>query len=808
MAQKSLSLKKSLQAQLILWVGLCLWLVGGIIIAYAALVSQASAVESAKQIAIGQAKNEATNVKAQIEVALDSARTSGTAFTAIKAKTQPISLTRDQVNGMLYSILQGNPQFLATYTLWEPDAFDGKDAAYVNQAGHDSTGRFIPYWNRGGAGGAIELAALADYEKPGVGDYYLIPKNTLKESIIEPYIYPINGKDVLMTSLVEPIVVDGKFYGISGVDFTLDFLQKLADGVNIYNKTGRLDLISNTGIIAASTGKPELVGKNVSEVLKDAQDHLKIIQAGEEDVAVKDNALIVYTPIQVGFTTTPWSARIEIPYSVITAQATQNTRQMVLIAVVLTTLGVLAIWFLIGQIAIRPLRVITSRLDLLQMGDLNRNGSQQAINILIQREDEIGIASRGLAKTETYLQEMAATAQSIATGDLTVTVNPRSENDELGQSFTLMVAGLRSMIHQVSENATSLTLSSTQLASAAGQAGQATSQISTTIQQVAQGITQQTESISKTASSAEKMGEAITGVTHGAQEQSRAVARTSDITTQISTAIQQVAAHAKTSVQVSSQAAETARAGARTVQETIQGMQSIKAKVGLSSEKVLEMGQRSDQIGTIVETIDDIASQTNLLALNAAIEAARAGEHGKGFAVVADEVRKLAERSSTATKEIGGLIKGIQKTVSEAVAAMGEGAKEVEKGVVRANQSDEALNSILKAAEAVNQQVEEIARAAQLISGSANDLVSSMDAVSTVVEENTAATRVMSANSGEVTQAVESIASVSEENSAAVEEVSASTEEMSAQVEEVNASAQSLSEMASALQQVVAQFKF
>jgi methyl-accepting chemotaxis protein len=218
------------------------------------------------------------------------------------------------------------------------------------------------------------------------------------------------------------------------------------------------------------------------------------------------------------------------------------------------------------------------------------------------------------------------------------------------------------------------------------------------------------------ASTAERMASAGHELSSTAQQQSQAASAQTDRTSQVATAmhemsstVTQVSESARQAANAADEATKTARSGGSVTEASVGSMRAIAASVSATAGKIQELGKNSDQIGEIVAVIEDIADQTNLLALNAAIEAARAGEQGRGFAVVADEVRKLAERTSKATKEIASRIQTIQSETNNVVQAMNQGTQQVEEGVKSTEKTGESLQEIIRMNDQVRDMINQIA---------------------------------------------------------------------------------------------------
>lgn len=362
------------------------------------------------------------------------------------------------------------------------------------------------------------------------------------------------------------------------------------------------------------------------------------------------------------------------------------------------------------------------------------------------------LVSRGISRP---VGDVAKAASKIANGDLSIESISYQSSDEIGQlamAFNQMLSNLRAIIRQVSVSAEQVAASSEELTASAEQSAQAATQVAMTIIEVAEDTEKQRQNISETVTTTDKMA----------------------------TSIQQVASNAVNSMTLSDQTADAAQKGRRAIEAAVKQMGTIDRKVGESSEVITNLGERSKEIGQIVDAISNIAGQTNLLALNAAIEAARAGEQGKGFAVVADEVRKLAEQSQEAAKQIAILISEIQGETDKAVSAMEEGTREVNTGINVVNVAGRSFAEISKLISQVSDQSKDISNSIQQM---VND-------------------------SQEVGVYIQKVDQISNDISGETQTVSAATEEQSASMQEIASSSQALAHMAVELQEVVARFKF
>lgn len=417
------------------------------------------------------------------------------------------------------------------------------------------------------------------------------------------------------------------------------------------------------------------------------------------------------------------------------------------------------------------------------------------------------ILSRSISKPVTAL---ALAAVDISKGNLTVKtpeVNTRDEIKDLAEAFSVMVTNLKELITNINKTSETVAATSQDLSGNAGEAAKVTQQVAATISQVAQGSAEQARSSADTVQVMGQATHAIEQLDAGSREQSRGIVETTSTVNDMVLRIEQMVEGMQTVKEVAEHNGIVAVNGGEEVNKTVNGMLRVKSAVFETARKIHELGEQSQKIGEIIQVIDDLAEQTNLLALNAAIEAARAGEHGKGFAVVADEVRKLAERSGKATKEITELISDIQNGTKIAVESTEVGTKEVEEGVILAQKAGQALNDIVEGVKTSGDKVQEIMGLIDEIMNNSQEVSKAINNVAIISEESTAATEEMSSAAQIVHSSIENVAAISEQNASAAEQVSASTEELTASIEEISASSETLSSMALELKQLVSRFR-
>lgn len=400
------------------------------------------------------------------------------------------------------------------------------------------------------------------------------------------------------------------------------------------------------------------------------------------------------------------------------------------------------------------------------------------------------------------MTELEIAITKLESGDLTYGIAPATKpidnpsNDEIGKMsvvFNRMLgkakacidayeksrANLSALVNNLKENAELVASTSAQLDRASEETGQAANSIAQTIQQVATASDESAKSATQIASGSEQLAQSSTQAASAMER--------------LQISISEVQSGGAKQDEATIQASETAAAGSQAVEQTVASMAKIQNQVATSSEAVRDLGEKGQQIGLIVQTIEDIAQQTNLLALNAAIEAARAGEQGKGFAVVADEVRKLAERSSEATKEIATLIDSVRAGVDQAVSAMEATNNEVTQGSAQSSEAGLAISQIMDAVSTVREIATVNGKAIDAMGQGAQVVSDAISAAAAISEETAAGAEEMSASTEEV--------------SASAQTVSAAVEEQTAQIEEVSASAKHLRRLADDLNDVVAQFK-
>jgi methyl-accepting chemotaxis protein len=408
------------------------------------------------------------------------------------------------------------------------------------------------------------------------------------------------------------------------------------------------------------------------------------------------------------------------------------------------------------------------------------------------------------------VERIRVAADAVAQGDLTVSVPTLSTGDEvadLAASTRKMVENLTHVLQEMQNEAEQVAGTSEELSASGEESARAAEQISAAVQEMASGAEQQSTNAGETAAGAQQVAAAIGQIADGANQQTQQLQNVSNLIARMGEELNRVNDVVAKMEEAVSATAEEAQKGDTSVVRVAGSMQKIKNSSDDVEKAAADLEASSRQMVQVVQVIEDIADQTNLLALNAAIEAARAGEQGRGFAVVADEVRKLAEGSLNETKIISDLIEQTLAQVNRVTLAIQGSNELIDESLPLVATSTEVLHNISNHAASNLELVQSVVESSHSLAQGADEVNVATVEVVAVADENAAAAQQMAASVEQVQKAIENVAAVSEENAASVEEVAASTEQVTASLEQMSAASHSLADMAARLQQLAARFK-
>jgi methyl-accepting chemotaxis protein len=368
--------------------------------------SSATAEEATLDLARTSAREAASALETRIRANLYSVMALAGAMSYTKAANLP--LARPQIDEMSKSTLMSSPDFVGAAVTWEPNALDGNDAAFAGQAPvYDATGRHMPYWTRK-AGGAFHVDPIVFDPAPGANDWYDIPKKTGKVYFTEPYVYPIEGKDVLMASLVAPILLNGKFLGTGSADFTLTQLGKILTDVKVIGG-GSLTLLSNGGLYATNADAA-LVNKKADDIPAAG---LNAIQQGQFFEYTDANHVIhLLQPVSVHPDTAPWAVRLSFPQSVATASSRQLVFYTLMVALACALATAVVLVAVVSRL-MKPLRALSSAMAEMSTGDADLRTKLE-----VKGHDELAVIGNGfnqfVAKIHGVLGQVRISADGVA----------------------------------------------------------------------------------------------------------------------------------------------------------------------------------------------------------------------------------------------------------------------------------------------------------------------------------------------------------------------------------------------------------